>query len=341
MFRYIPSHLLDDRAHVIVDGAPRRGTQYTLSHWPGTPTPPGLRADLSAEIARHALDHPELRPGGADVASIDHYDVDGVVALALLVVDGLNAAHGPRLVEAARVGDFDVVTDRWAALVAFALNGLYDGHGGGGAAIASGAHGAGDALERCGRAAEAALAVMGDLADDPGRFEALWRDEWAAYDASVRAFEQGWATIEELPEFDLAVVRVDRDHDGAAAAAWQSAPVHRAAVHSATTCLRVATLTGDRMELRYRYESWVRLTGRRPRARVDLERLAAELTAAEEGNRRWVFDGAGATRGALHLARESDTSTIAPARFVELVCERLDALDRGPAAWDPYRAPPG
>jgi len=338
MFRYVQPHLLDDRAHVIVDGAPRRGTAYTLSHWPGTPTPPGLGADLSAEIVRHALDHPELLPDPVNVASIDHYDVDGVVALALVVVDGLNAAHGPLLVEAARVGDFDVVTDRRAALIAFALNALSDGDGGGGAASAPAAY---DTVERCGRRAQAALAMMGDLADDPEPFEALWRDEWAAYDASVGAFDQGWATLDEFPEFDLAVVRVDRDHDGTAATAWKSAPLHPAAVHSATSCLRVATLTGDRMELRYRYESWVRLSGRRPRPRVDLERLASELTAAEEGNRRWVFDGAGALRGALHLARDDDTSTIAPERFVEVVCERLAALDRGPAAWDPYRAPPG
>jgi hypothetical protein len=336
-FRYVPSHLLDGRAHVIVDGAPRRGTVYTLSHWPGTPTPPGVRADLSAEIVRHALDHPELLPGAADVASIDHYDVDGVVALALVVVDGLNDACGPLLVEAARVGDFDVVTDRRAALIAFALNGLDDGDGSGGGAAPAGAH---DPLERCARTTAEALAVMGDLADDPQRFDTLWRDEWAAYEASARAFDEGWATIDELPEFDLAVVRVDRDHEGAGAAGWKSAPLHRAAVHSATTCLRVATVAGDRMELRYRYESWVRLTGRRPRPRVDLERLASELTAAETGHSRWVFDGAGAIRGALHLARDDDTSTIAPERFVEVVCARLAALDRGPAAWDPYRAPP-
>jgi hypothetical protein len=74
---------------------------------------------------------------------------------------------------------------------------------------------------------------------------------------------------------------------------------------------------------------------------VDLERLAYDLTTTETGSTRWVFDGAGAIRGALHLAGEDDTSTIAPERFVAVVRERLAALDRGPAAWDPYRASPG
>jgi hypothetical protein len=182
---------------------------------------------------------------------------------------------------------------------------------------------------------------MGDLADDQERFEGLWRDEWAAYDMSMRALERGSATIDEFPESDLAVVRVDLDHDGGGGAAWKSAPLHPAAVHSATTCLRVVTVAGGRMELRYRYESWVRLIGRRPRPRVDLARLASDLTAAETGNARWVFDGAGAIKGALHLAGDDDTSTVTPRRFVELVRERLAILDRGPAAWDPYRASPG
>lgn len=336
MLRYVPAHLLDGRSHVIVDGAPRRGTAYTLSHWPGTPTPPGVRADLSAEIVRHALEHPELLPETTELASIDHYDVDGVVALALAVVDGLNAAHGPLLVEAARVGDFDVVTDPRAARIAFALNGLDESDRSGGDAAPTGAP---DVLERCARTTGAALGVIGELADDPDRFEALWGDEWAAYEASVRALDEGWATVDEFPASDLAVVRVDEEHDGARAAAWRSAPLHRGAVHSATTCLRVVTVAGARMELRYRYESWVRLTRRRPRPRVDLERLASDLTAMETGNRRWVFDGAGAIRGALHLAGDDDTSAVAPGRFVALVRARLAVLDAGPAAWDPYRAP--
>jgi len=331
LFRYVPPHLLSGRPHVIIDGAARRGTAYTLSHWPRTPTPPALRADLSAEIARLALRHPEHLPADVGLVSIDHYDVDGVVALALVVLDGLDDADGPLLVDAARVGDFDVVTDRRAALVAFALNGLVDD-----VALTA----IPDPLERSAMAAQEGLELIGDLAADPERFEPLWHDEWSAYDASTRALADGWATIEDVRALDLAVVRVDLAHDRAADAAWQSAPLHRAAVHSATDCLRVATVAGDRMELRYRYESWVRLTSHRPRPRVDLERLAGDLTAAETSTSRWVFDGAGAIRGALHLARSDSASSIEPGRFVEMVCAELAALDAGPGAWDPYGEAP-
>jgi hypothetical protein len=277
---------------------------------------------------------PELLPAGVDVASLDHYDVDGVVALALLVVDGLDAAHGPLLVEAARVGDFDVVTDRRAALVAFALNGLETGHPEGGAGTPT-PSGSGDPLERCAALTGDALGIVVDLAADPDPFESLWRAEWDAYHSSTRALEDGWATIEEFPEIDLAVVRVEPGHDGSARAAWESGPLHRAAVHSATPCLRVATLAGDGMEFHYRYESWVRLASRRPRRRVDLERLAHDLTAAEGAGGRWVFDGAGSITGGLHLVGDA-TSTIEPQRFLDSVCGQLATLDGGPAAWDPY-----
>jgi hypothetical protein len=320
---------------VIVDGAPRRGTAYTLSHWPGTPTPAGLTADLSAEIVRLALQHPEELPVRVDVASIDHFDADGIIALGLLVVDGLDAEYGPLLVEAARVGDFDVVTDTRAALIAFALHGVL------GSARETGTvlgvtPGSGDALALCGRAAHEALSSLFDLAADPEGHEALWHDEWNAYEASTRALAEGWASIEEFPDIDLAVVRLDRDHAGAADATWGQAPIHRAAVHSATTCLRVATVVGRRMELRYRYESWVRMARNRPRPRVDLEPLAAEFTAEEKAGARWVFDGAGSITGALHLDGDASESTIDPGRFVETVSRYVKARDRGPAAWDPY-----
>jgi hypothetical protein len=327
-FRFVAPHLLGDVPHVMVDGAPRRATVYTVSHWPRTPTPTWLVGDLSTEMALQARRYPERLPGPVEVASIDHYDTDGIIALALLVLDGLDEGHGPLLVEAARVGDFDVVTDRRAALVAFALQALEDVDPAGARRPAPS-----NGVEQLAVVADDALGVLPDLVADPGRFAYLWGAECAAYDASLEAMAAGHVTIEEIPELDLAIVRVGHDDS---AAHWKGAPLHRAAVHSATSCLRVATVVGARMELRYRYESWVRLATRRPRPRVDLERLAAELAATETAPNRWVFDGAGALRGALHLARADAASTIHPERFLDLLTSALAVLDAGPPAWDPY-----
>jgi hypothetical protein len=266
--------------------------------------------------------------------SIDHFDVDGVLAVALLVVEGLDDDHGPLLVEAARVGDFDVVSDRRAALIAFALNGLQR-HVAAEYAEAAGLRD-GHVLACDGDATGRALEVIFDLAADPDRFEPWWHDEVCAYDASRQALAAGRITIEEVPDLDLAVVRADPGVD-VTRTRWKSAPLHPAAVHSATTGLRVVTVAGGRVELRYRYESWVRLVSRRPRPRVDLDRLAGELTALETNGARWVFDGAGALRGALHLKEPDASSSIDTAHLIELMSRGLRSADQGPAAWDPYR----
>jgi len=349
--RYVPAHLLDGRPHIVVDGAPRLGTLCTLSHWPRTPTPDALRADLSAEIALGALAHPDLVPD-VEAVTIDHYDEDGVVSLGLLTVEGLAEAHGDLLVEAARVGDFGVVTDRRAALVAFALDALADPGRTPLAALGPGRRPS-DWLETCALAATEALRLLPALADRPEDHPELWHDEAEAYYAAVAAMAEGRVSVEDVPDADLAVVRVPVEgsrpptptpasapapspgpapastaHDG-----WAARVVHPAAVHSATTRMRVLTMSGRRYELRFRYETWVRLHSHRPRPRVDLSGLAAELSAAEHGAATWAFDGASALTPALHADR---VSALGPDRFLDMVLEALADLDAGPPAWDPY-----
>ena len=150
---------------------------------------------------------------------------------------------------------------------------------------------------------------------------------------------KGGPSIEERLQHDVAIVRVDGAHPDASGARWEGMALHRAAVHSATDRLRVLTIADGRVELRYRYESWVRLVSRRPRLRVDLSGVATDLTRAETGGARWTFDGAGAITGALHLA-PGGVSTLDPEDVVEMVCRGLDRLDAGPPAWDPYAMGP-
>ncbi len=307
----------------------------TLSHWPGTPTSEALWHDVSAGIVMAALARHEL-PADVEAVSVDHYDADGVVALALLCVEGLAADHGSFLVEAAQVGDFDVVTRRDAAVVAFAVQALGDVER---AAVVLGVDRPdAEVADATAWAATEALRILPGLVDDPERYRALWADEAAAFDASCGAVSEGWASIEERPEHDLAIVRVDVTHPDAPKAAWGGAPLHRAALHSATPRLRVATIAGGGVEVRYRYESWVRLQSRRPRRRVDLSAVAAELTRSEASGGCWVFDGAGAITGALHLAPGTRT-TLDPEHVVDEVGRALEVLDAGPPAWDPYAVP--
>ena len=290
-FRYVPTGLLGGRGHVIVDGAPRPGTVCTLSHWPGTPTPEALWHDVSAGIVLRALARPGSIPDQVAVASIDHYDADGVIALGLLCVEGLAEEHGPLLVEAARVGDFDVVTDRAAALVAFALGALGDVERAAAALDVPAA--GGDVVDRTAWAATEALRFLPALVAEPqlpsGACGARRpTPSTRRHAALLRGMGHHRGTPSPRPGHRAGRRQPSRRPPGEVGAAHRCTA---AAVHSATDLLRVATLAGGRVEIRYRYESWVRLetppspAARRPRRRGH---------RAHQG---------GASRGALGLRR--------------------------------------
>lgn len=330
--RYVPIEELQGGPHVVVDGAPRPGTRLTLSHWPGTPTPEFLRGDLSAELVLDALDRPGVLDVGSPAVSLDHYDEDGVISLGLLVLDELADDHRQLMVDAARVGDFGVVAHRRAALVAFALGALAPSNG------ASLEAGAGRTRSLSSSVSEA-LSILPGLAEDLSAFEKLWSCEAASYEASLRALDEGRVSIEEIADLDLAVIRLEDDEAQTRSRqlAWAGRAMHPAAVHTATPMLRVATVAAGRLELRYRYESWVRMSPSKRaevRPRVDLSALAVELTEIDDV--RWEFDGAGAITPSLH-PQQGLESSFDGEWFVSKLCERLIELDRGPAAWDPYR----
>jgi hypothetical protein len=316
----------------MADGAARPGTVLQLSHWPRSATPEGLRADLSAEIVLRAIDDGCLEHCGAEVATIDHFDEDGLVSLAMLVVPHLAERYGEVLVDAARTGDFGVVRSRHGALVAFAIGSLEEPHRSPVGAIERRTSSAamGGAWTR---AAKHALTVVEDLARDPAGHEELWHDEAAAYDAAVGGLGK-WITVEELPEYDLAVVRVDTGQPGSEAGTWKEHAVHAAAVNTATERLRIATIAGGRFELRFRYETWVRLATYRPRLRVDLTGFAQILNEMDAGRARWTFDGANAI--VPELRRTGGSGGISPETVLERLLETLPELDSGPPAWDPY-----
>lgn len=331
----------------MVDGAPRPATVVALSHWPKSPMPDRLRRDLSAEIALAAMETgyvDEVREK-TSLATIDHFDEDGVIAIAFLVLPGIADSSAELLVEAARVGDFGVVRDRRSALVSFAVGAVGRGEAAPDASRRPTGAGA------CAKAAGTALALLGGLVTEPARFEALWSAEAASYDASAALIRaRRCVSVEEIPEHDLAIVRITRrgsEVDELEAARWSGRPLHPAAVNSVTDCMRVAVLEDHRYEVRYRYETWVRMTSVRLRPRVDLTGLASELselerraasnpTGSDQEPVTWCFDGANATRPTMRTAR-SRASGIRQDDFVQLLVSHLGRLDGGPPAWDPYR----
>ena len=82
--RFLPYEDSAAVANVVVDGAPNDATVLAISHWPGIPAPPGLAADLSAQMAFAYLDQLPDHPV-AEVVTNNHFDQDGLAGLFALV----------------------------------------------------------------------------------------------------------------------------------------------------------------------------------------------------------------------------------------------------------------
>lgn len=358
--RYRPAGDVVGRAHVLVDGAPQPGTALTLSHWPGTPTPLTLQADLSTESAVLARRRRAL-PRGVTEVTTDHPDEDATAAVAVLTASELTASRAALLIEVARIGDFGVVRDRRAAQVAFALATVLDPVR---TPVGDATGGARSAPDVTGALVGAGLAVLDDMAADPDRRRELWAPELAAFDAAVAAVADGRVLLTEEPARDLAIVRPGPG-GWPPAARWGDDPVHRAAVHTATGCLRVATIDEGTTTVRYRYESWVRLAIAPPALRIDLTMLAAELDVLEGGGTvtgaggggaapgaatgaggpsghlgRWRFDGVGALTPRLRWDGTAPSS-LDPEVVLERLRRYLDERAGLPPAWNPYAGAPG
>lgn len=322
-FRFRPYGELDGEPNVVVDGSPAEGTVLTISHWPGTPAPPALHADLSAEMAFLALQHPELL-AGADLVSNNHFDQDGLAGVFALVDPEEAVARQARLVDVAGAGDFAVYRDRDAARISMVVAAYAD-------PARSPLELPGDYPSMCAALYEELLPRVPELCDHPERFRSLWEDEDAALAASEAAIESGAVRIEEVPALDLAVVTLPPgapDGGGHRFGGEWASGLHPMAVHNATSRFAVPTSFG----LAYRYETWVQYRSRRPRPRVDLAPLASELNAEESSGGTWVFDGAAALTPRLHL-QPAIGSSLSPDDFRRRV-ER--ALRESPPAWDPY-----
>jgi hypothetical protein len=83
----------------------REGQDLELSHWIPNRTPTRYKADSSTEIALNFVADAQ-RAGGFDLIVNNHVDVDGLLALYVLVQGEASLPHRRTLVQAAEMGDF-------------------------------------------------------------------------------------------------------------------------------------------------------------------------------------------------------------------------------------------
>ncbi len=322
---------LNDRPNVMVDGAPVESTVLTLSHWPGSPTPPALKQDLSTGIV-----FAWLRAGARwagrrrlraeqTVVTTDHFDQDGLAGVYALTDPAAALASEDRLMALAEAGDFARGHDPTALRASFALSRLAESWIGPAPnpALDGGLHRTG--LERL----PALLAGSKQWRTD-------WEEEEEFLTDSQAALDAGAVVIDERPDLDLAVVRAGGVNWRPASQLGRrrAAAVHPVAVHNRSARSRVLVLSPPRFEWYFRYETWVELASPAWAPRLDLSAVAADLSAAEPGPGRWSFNGVRATIARLvpepgthpgTPGNEPGTSQLAPDRVEAMVTAALGA----------------
>ncbi len=312
--------------NIVVDGSPNEGTVLTLTHWPGISQPPGLAADLSAQMAfAYARSGDAM---AADVVTNNHFDQDGLIAMYALIEPELARDHEDLLVDVAAAGDFGTYRYRSAARASMALARYADTERSPIAADLGGSYEA-----QCAVLYERLLGQVLQMALNPEDFEELWVDEDRQLTATERALAQGDITIEEFPDIDLAVVDIAEGepsrtgHRFALAEGYVGA--HPMAINNATDCFRILQVHGRRYTYTDRYESWVQYHSRRPLARVDLRPLAEDL-AGGDSTTEWTATAPSSLTAQL---RSVDESSLDRADVLAGVAGHLRSAE---PAWDPY-----
>lgn len=320
--RFVSAAMVADEPHIVIDGPQMPGTTLALSHWPDAETPDELAADTSTEIVARYLD---AEPSGPAVSAItnNHFDEDGLFGAWLaLEQPARDAPERALAIAAAAAGDFGVWTDPWAARIALATMAMAEPATTPFPAV----HRAlrrGSSEDPAAATYNAALPHTGRLLRDPARFERLWRPRWDPIARDIALIEGGAASITEIRELDLAVVRGPRR-------LWPMA------VNARTECSRILQATKDGvMVLTYRYETWVTYPSRDLPERVDLAPVAKRLQRIEQNDGTWRFEGVEAPVPRLFFAADRGRpgpSSIALGKLIELLHAVLGAEDSRPAA---------
>jgi len=217
---YLPVEELEDRPHVLVDGATRPGSVLTLSHWPQSPTPESLTRDLSAQIvfaflhaargdavpdgrrrSRQEVEAAVAASRRAEAVTNDHFDEDGLVSVFAMADPEAALSYEELLVDVASCGDFGVVRSRRAARVAFSIGPMGEE-----AAEASSPAIAERPGSWSGPRYRAVLERFVGLLEHTERFRRFWGEQDAAFAAALDELASGSVRIEEVPEVDLAIV---------------------------------------------------------------------------------------------------------------------------------------
>lgn len=331
---YLPLSEAEHVPNIMVDGAPTTASVLTLSHWPGIPAPPGVAADLSAQMAFNYLDRP-LPHAPAEAVTNTHFDQDGLVGVFALHAPEEAQAHRELLIDVAAAGDFATYRNRNAARASMSIWCYAAAERSPIQHKLAGTSYAG----QCALLYQHTLPLLIPMATEPERFRELWAREDEHLTLSERAIADRVVTIEEDRELDLAVIRIPPDLGALPGHRFGNGglrleALHPMAVHNESERFRQLYVRGRSYRYLDRYETWVQYRSRPIVPRVDLRPLAERLTALEPGSIHWRADPPKTMTPELSHAGQS---ALSEATVIELLTQHLSSAS---PAWDPYRARP-
>lgn len=331
--RFIPYAEARQQPNIVVDGAPLPSSLLTLSHWPNNQSPAAVRRDTSTATVFAWLDAPELHITAPFVTN-NHFDEDGLFSVFALTDPQRALANRELLIAASFAGDFGVVRRRDAARLCFIIEALTDPASG---ALPAEVFAAPDRVVALYQAVLPLLPeILRDLQQGSPRFGTLWAVQDKHLDESEAQLADGTVTIEELPDIDLAIVRIPPQPEPRPVRRYledELAAVHPFAVNSATGCTRLLRVQGQHYEFEYRYESWLQIASRRVPLRVRLDGVVERLNEVETGAPEWIAEDP--MTGIVPRLRRRDASP-STLSLETVVAELRNAFNSAPVAWDPY-----
>jgi hypothetical protein len=323
--KYVPYSELSGVPNVVVDGAAQNDTVLTLSHWPGSGSPPEFRADTSTEIVMNYLDTSGAAKRYAPkvkIVSNNHFDEDGLCAVWAMLHPKQAMEKRELLVDVATAGDFGVYRRPQAAKVVFTIRSYAEPGTSPVEDQLGGDDGSGSARY------QALLPLLRDFLEETERYGPYWDDEWSAMLRSKTVLVTGEVELHEIPHVDLAVAQSPHS-------------LHPMVINQNTERLRVLTAQpGGFYCLRYRYETWVQFASRPVMPRVDLAPLQPRLQALEQEEVTWTFGGLGSITPVFQPltpdGQPGPSSLSLETLLDELVAYYEREQDNPALQWNPY-----
>jgi len=280
---YARAHSIADRNLLVVDSPYPRG--LNLTHLYSDRVPKEVRANTSTETVLNwlALDTSAITQLGGvpQYVTCNHWDIDGFLAVWAAMHPRIALKHRPELIAAAHLGDFrefDPATDYgiWALKVCSLLNHVERSTfclPFGDLEDATVEH------EIAVRKFEYFLPRFAQWLEKIDHYRLMWEDEYHQVLSNIEQLRKPGA-IEEIPEFDLSIVRSEL-------------PLHYyASFNLARGGLIVSVVErAQYIEAEYKYETSVGRLDRQHDERIDLTAVAEQLNETELSHDvRWVFD---------------------------------------------------